>query len=227
MAPGDRPTLARPHAVAAIILAGGTSQRMGTDKLVLTLEGRSLLQRAVHAARRVTDQVVVAGPPREALGDLVHFVGEDPPLGGPLAGLAAALEVLPADVDEVLVLAGDLAHPDETVDLLSSALAHPPVPDQPTDDQPTHHQPTDDQTSQQPFDGVALVDDEGFTQFLAARYLRPPLAALVGTPQQARDRGVHRALGSLHLRLIHAPTSAIVDLDTPEQARAAGVYDTL
>ena len=200
MAPGGRST------TAAIILAGGTSQRMGTDKLALTLEGRSLLQRAVHAAHRVSDRVLVAGPSREGLGGSVGFVAEDPPLGGPLAGLAAALAVLPPDVDQVLVLAGDLAHPDETVDLLTD-----PLPD----------------AGEPPLDGAALVDAEGFTQFLAARYLRRPLAALVGTPEHARNRGVHRALKPLRLRLIPAPTSAVSDLDTPEQAREAGVYDTL
>ncbi|MGJ6980498.1 molybdenum cofactor guanylyltransferase [Aestuariimicrobium soli] len=188
---------------AAIILAGGTSERMGTDKLALEIAGQTLLDRAVAAASSVAKTIVVAGTPRP-LGtpEPVTFVLENPPLGGPLAGIAAALASLPAEVDEVLVLAGDLAHPDEVVALLTES----PRPSTTTEGR----------------DGLALVDDESFVQYLAACYRRTALAAAIGSPDDARDRGVRRVLHTLDLATIPAPTSAVADLDTPDQARDAG-----
>lgn len=185
--------------IAAIILAGGTSRRMGSDKLDLTIDGQTLLIRAIDACAALAHPIVVAGPPRPMPSEHaeVTFVTEDPPLGGPTAGIAAALSQLPADIAEVLVLAGDLARPAQVVSLLA-----PPIPDD--------------------HDGLALADDEGFTQYLAARYHRPALDAAIASAGEVRDRGVWSTLKALRLALVAAPTSAVADLDTPEQASAAG-----
>ena len=47
--------------VAAFILAGGKSTRMGTDKAFVVLEGRMLLARALDAARALTSDVRIVG----------------------------------------------------------------------------------------------------------------------------------------------------------------------
>jgi molybdopterin-guanine dinucleotide biosynthesis protein A len=93
--------------LAAAVLAGGASRRMGTDKASIEVGGVTLAQRAATAARAVADPVVLvapAGHPAAGLGPpVLHDPGE-----GPLAAVATALAGL--DADRVLVLAAD--HPD-------------------------------------------------------------------------------------------------------------------
>jgi molybdenum cofactor cytidylyltransferase len=45
--------------VTAVVLAAGSSTRMGRNKLLLELDGESLVRRAVRAAREAVDRVVV------------------------------------------------------------------------------------------------------------------------------------------------------------------------
>lgn len=75
----------------AVILAGGDSRRMGQDKAMLSLHGRTLLQHVKDSVGQVFSQVIVSvRQPRAGLG--LPQVCDALPDGGPLAGLAAALE---------------------------------------------------------------------------------------------------------------------------------------
>lgn len=102
-----------PVGTLAVILAGGRARRLGgVDKTRLDVAGRSALERVIAACP--ADSVVVVGPPGP-LPPGVHQVQEDPPFGGPLAGLGCAITMLPqllgasADaVRDVLVLGGDM-----------------------------------------------------------------------------------------------------------------------
>ena len=78
--------------MTVVILAGGQSRRMGRDKLFLTLEGETLLARAVRRYSEVFPRVLVsvAGPEKfPELGDRRVF--DRYPGAGPLAGLHAGL----------------------------------------------------------------------------------------------------------------------------------------
>ena len=70
------------------VLIGGSSTRMGADKAQVTIEGKTLLERAADAAASVGDVVVVGGAPNP-------YARHVPDLRtgrmGPLAGLEAAL----------------------------------------------------------------------------------------------------------------------------------------
>jgi molybdopterin-guanine dinucleotide biosynthesis protein A len=92
---------------AAVLLAGGRGSRMGgVHKPALVVAGSTLLDRciqAVHDAR----PVVVVGP-ETATAAPVLWTREQPPGGGPVAGLAAGLELI-GDAVTVAVLAADLA----------------------------------------------------------------------------------------------------------------------
>ena len=89
--------------VAAFILAGGKSTRMGADKAFVTLDGRRLLARALDLARSVTSDVRV-------VGDAAKFrtfapVVEDVFRGcGPLAGIHAALRASSAELNLMLAV---------------------------------------------------------------------------------------------------------------------------
>lgn len=177
-----------------ILLGGGRSARMGTDKLALSLDGATLGERALGALLGVAGRVVVVSPPRRELERPgVEFALEDPPFGGPVAGIAAGLARLDGD-GEVYVLAGDLADPARAIAVLERAV-------------PGH-------------DGVALVDPEGWPQYLAARYDVAALRrALAG---EVRDRSVRGSLSGLRLALVPVDGGVTADLDTPDQARQAG-----
>lgn len=184
----------------AIVLGGGRSSRMGTDKLALVLDGRSLLERATGAAFAWADAVVVAGDrPQPWVGDpRVRFRPEEPRFGGPVAGIAAALDDL-VDAEEILLLAGDLADPAGVVTLLADAEWGPA--------------------------GVVLEDDEGWPQYLAGCYRAEALTAAVAALPHARDVSVRRLLRGLRLARRRVDGRTVLDLDTPEVAKLVGAED--
>jgi molybdopterin-guanine dinucleotide biosynthesis protein A len=95
---------------AAIVLAGGQARRMGgVLKPLLRVGGVPMIHRVLTAVREAgADPIVVVGP-----SELDIHIGwayrtqEDPPGGGPVAGIHAGLELC-ADADEVAVVGGDL-----------------------------------------------------------------------------------------------------------------------
>jgi molybdenum cofactor guanylyltransferase len=100
--------------VAAAVLAGGASRRMGRDKATMAVGGVELAARVLAAAARVAHPVVLVAPEGHPARRLAARAIADPGLG-PLAALAAALDVL--DAAHVLVLAAD--HPGLRVELLA------------------------------------------------------------------------------------------------------------
>ncbi len=52
-------------AYGGYVLAGGRSSRMGTDKAMLMLEGRTLLERAASAVESATGVAVIVGDPTQ------------------------------------------------------------------------------------------------------------------------------------------------------------------
>ena len=76
--------------VAAFVIAGGQSSRMGRDKAFLTLGGSTLLERALAVARCVSQEVAIVGPREKfaAYGSVIEDVYRGQ---GPLAGIHAAL----------------------------------------------------------------------------------------------------------------------------------------
>jgi molybdopterin-guanine dinucleotide biosynthesis protein A len=108
----------------AIILAGGSSQRLdGADKPGVDLNGSTLLDRAVVAAKGAA-RVIVVGPRRD-VGHDVEWAQEDPPGSGPVAAIAAALPLVREDF--ALVLAADLPWVGAAVPLLLTAASNTEV----------------------------------------------------------------------------------------------------
>ena len=79
---------------SGIVLAGGTAARMdGVDKAGLELGGRTLLEWTIDAFLDA-DEVVVVGPRSVPTTRPVTFTREDPPKGGPVAGLLTGVDAL-------------------------------------------------------------------------------------------------------------------------------------
>lgn len=172
------------------VLAGGRSRRMGTDKALISLDGVTLVERAVDALRSAgADPVVVIGgdrPAIEALG--LDAVDDVWPGEGPLGGIITALRTV--TTDSVAVLSCDLtAASPLAVRRVADALADADV-------------------------SVPVVD--GRVQWLHAVWRRRGLAAL----ESAFDDGVRaprHAVASLHVA--HLPDGDprwYHDADRPE-----------
>lgn len=90
---------------AGIVLAGGASTRMGCDKALLQLDGRSLLARAVGLLQAAGAEPVVVSGARAGYDSVADAYPERGPLGGLASVLSARaalrerlLLVLPVDV---------------------------------------------------------------------------------------------------------------------------------
>ena len=104
-----------------VVLAGGASRRFGSDKLAAQVGGRPLLDLTL-ASVPAELPVVVVGPERPVDRE-VTVVREDPPGGGPAAGLVAGLRTaLAAGADRVVTLPGDAPGAGSAVPLLLAAL---------------------------------------------------------------------------------------------------------
>jgi molybdopterin-guanine dinucleotide biosynthesis protein A len=91
--------------VSAYILAGGKSSRMGSDKALLELNGRTLLRRAVELTKTVTDRVTIVGDPAKfsAFGPVISDIHAG---RGPLGGIHSAL--MNSQTELNLIVAVDL-----------------------------------------------------------------------------------------------------------------------
>jgi molybdopterin-guanine dinucleotide biosynthesis protein A len=109
------PPGAPPVRAAGAVLTGGSSQRMGTDKALLELDGTVLACRVAGAltAAGCAPVVAVGGDASRLARHGLTVVADRHPGEGPLGAIITVLEHLePLDVEVVVVLACDLADAD-------------------------------------------------------------------------------------------------------------------
>ena len=191
--------------VGAVLLVGGEGRRMGgIAKPLLTLEGRSLLTRTVEALVDAgVGPIVAVGPVLEESADVV-WTREEPPLSGPVAGIAAGLARMPAE--RVLILAGDLARPDAVVHGLLSHRA-------------------DDAGAAASVDGVVFSAD-GQPQWLAGLYRTASVRRALDMIETDRNASVHALLGGLAIEWIVDQEGITADIDVPaDLARARQEFE--
>lgn len=205
--PGAR---ARAFTLDAVILAGGRSSRLGgTPKAELEVGGVRLVDLAVAAAVAAgAGRTVVAGPPGLVAPPVISR-REDPPFGGPVAGVAAALDALPhaephaeTDAAWVLVLSCDLPHARAVAVALADAARAATV------------SPSGDG-----IDGICL--DDGRPQWLTAVYRRARLDEALARLGAVRDASVGALVGGLRLDRIADVDGLAADVDTWADLRRA------
>jgi molybdopterin-guanine dinucleotide biosynthesis protein A len=78
--------------IAASILAGGASRRMGTDKSQLILDGRSFVEHVAAALARISSEITVVGKGKPAADSTkLRYVPDIYPNWGALGGVHTAL----------------------------------------------------------------------------------------------------------------------------------------
>jgi len=86
----------------AIILAGGKSSRMGTDKGMLSINGRTMLEHICKQLRGTFGQILISAGDAEKYGFAGFEVVRDKiPGQGPLMGIASALEASANEINFV------------------------------------------------------------------------------------------------------------------------------
>jgi molybdopterin-guanine dinucleotide biosynthesis protein A len=100
--------MALDHPTPVLVLAGGASRRMGTDKRLMHVEGTPMLLRTLKRVAPAPTLVVVdpRDPPTIPLPGHARLVLDTRPGEGPLAALEAGL--LATDAPVVMVVGGDM-----------------------------------------------------------------------------------------------------------------------
>lgn len=115
--PRDEPQASVPHAakIAAVVLAAGTSSRMGSNKLLAELSGKPLLRHAVEAALGSAARPVIvvtghdADKVKAALAGLdITFVDNPNYAEGLSTSLKAGIRAAPQECDGAMILLGDM-----------------------------------------------------------------------------------------------------------------------
>jgi len=176
-----------------IVLCGGTSRRMaGRDKTRELLAGTTVLDHLLSDLP--SGWAVVCVGDERATTRSVRWCRESPAGGGPVAGIAAGLEAVDAEI--CVVVGGDMPFAAVALPTLVSAL----------DAQPG-------------LDAVLATDPGGHRQPLLAAYRCEALrAALPLEPAGARLMAV---VDSLQIDTVGCEATTTLDVDTPEALEQA------
>lgn len=174
----------------ALILAGGRGRRLGgRDKSAVPVAGRTLLSRVLLATTGAR-QVVVVGPVE--VPDGVRQVTEDPPGGGPVAGIVAGVAALDDPAPWTCVLAVDQPGAAHALAPITAALGS-----------------MDDEV-----DAVCHRDDAGHPQWLLAAYRHQGLLAATAPHGTGHGVPVGRLVAPLRFDYLHTGAEHVGDVDT-------------
>lgn len=184
----------------AVVLAGGAAQRLGgVSKPDLELGGRRLVDGVIVAVADAREIVVVGDV---AVPSGVHRALEDPPLGGPVAGVAAGLarlgELAPVPAWTAL-LACDLADPLPALGRLIAAWSYA---------QRREDIGTDEH------DGWCLADSTGHPQWLLGIHRTASLRRALARLDSPRDTSMHSLFAESTLVTVPADDDEVADIDT-------------
>lgn len=173
--------------LGAIVLSGGSAVRFqGADKASIEVGGATLLEHALAALVEVPEVVVVGGEVPTLRP--VTFLREDPPGGGPAAGVLAGLSGFPRTPRQIVVLAVDM--PLVTTATVSRLLLSTAA------------------------DGALLVDESGRRQYLCAAYRTAALLAAAPPVEQRHGLPMRTLVGALRLAEVPAVGWESRDVDT-------------
>ena len=182
-----------------IVLSGGTSSRFGSDKSAAILGHKELIHHVLTGIPNEFDIIVVG--PNPLLNDVTYrCIQENPIGGGPVAGIAAALEICESEF--VGVIATDMPFAVSHMVHLLSAMN------------------SDD-------DAAMYVDSKGFKQPLAAMYRREGIEMALAQLGYVQGQSMRNLMTHLAIHEIHMSSEvekAMIDVDTPHDLTLAIEY---
>jgi molybdopterin-guanine dinucleotide biosynthesis protein A len=175
--------------LGGIVLTGGAAVRFqGADKAGIEVGGATLLEHVLGALAEVPDVVVVG--PEVVTSRPVTFLREDPPGGGPAAGLLAGLRGFPRAPRQVVALAVDMP-------LVTTATVRRLM-----------------LSAEE--DGAVLVDDDERVQYLCALYRTDALLAAAPAAGEEHGLSMRALVAGLLLGRVPALAWEAQDVDTWE-----------
>ncbi|MGN7248466.1 molybdenum cofactor guanylyltransferase [Janibacter anophelis] len=197
--------MSEPTPFDAVVLAGGAAERLGgASKPDVELDGRRLLDRVLVSVSDARE-IAVVGDVAVPAG--VHRTLEDPPLGGPVAGVAAGLDALAeagvgtddGPAEWTVLLACDLADPLPALGRLLAAWSFA-------------HRSDDVDTDEH--DGWCLADATGHPQWLLGIHRTASLRRALDRLGSPRDRSMRSLLEASVLVTVPASDDDVADIDT-------------
>lgn len=88
--------------VTAILLAGGSSSRMGTEKGLVLLNGKPLLEYALETLQSVFDKIIISSNSKAFNGYSRPVVADEFPDCGPLSGIYSGMRTMQTNYAFVL-----------------------------------------------------------------------------------------------------------------------------
>jgi molybdopterin-guanine dinucleotide biosynthesis protein A len=161
---------------SVIVLSGGTNKRFGSDKSQALLKGVTLLDHVLSYIPAGIKTVIVG-----------KDVFEQPPLGGPVAGIARGVQEV--DTEYVAIAAVDMPYGSSLFPQLLEAI-------------------TDD--------AAMPVDSQGFKQPLCGIYRRQALLAALAKLGDVHGQSMRVLCDLLVIDEVKVDAGALVDIDTPE-----------
>ena len=161
---------------SVIVLSGGTNKRFGSDKSQALLKGVTLLGHVLSYIPAGIKTVIVG-----------KDVFEQPPLGGPVAGIARGVQEV--DTEYVAIAAVDMPYGSSLFPQLLEAI-------------------TDD--------AAMPVDSQGFKQPLCGIYRRQALLAALAKLGDVHGQSMRALCDLLVIDEVKVDAGALVDIDTPE-----------
>ena len=179
---------------SAIILTGGTSKRFGSDKAEAKIAGRALIDHLIDA---IPEQVpiIVVGPVRDNFEARIQVTQETPALGGPVAAIAAGLELVRTEL--AAVFATDMPFSPSLIPQLMNAMSNESYES----------------------DAVLPIDSNGFAQPLCALYRVDALVKALLTFETISGQSMRNLLAVMrvaHIEIDNRGVRSLVDIDTQD-----------
>jgi molybdenum cofactor cytidylyltransferase len=188
--------------VVILLLAAGSSSRMGEPKMLLPLDGEPLVRRSARRGLESgADEVVAVIPPgdaaiRSALDGLVLTIAERSSTNGPISdSIHAGLDAVRPDTTAVVILLADMVH--VTSAMLREIVVAARAPDTPI--------------------VVSCYGDVNAPPLAFPHRLFPELRTATGDAVGKEVVARHRD----EVRVLHWPPEALRDVDTPADYRDA------
>ena len=166
---------------SAIVLSGGTNKRFGSDKAAALLHGVTLLDHVLSFIPKEIKRVIVG-----------KDVFEEPPLGGPVAGIARGLQEI--DTEFVAVAAVDMPYGSALFSQLISSIKS---------------------------DAAMPIDADGFKQPLCGIYRRVALLSAIEKLGNPHGQSMRALCELLVIDEVQVDARALIDIDTPEDLISA------
>lgn len=196
---------------AIIILAGGTAARLGgVSKPDFKVGGRRLIDILFDQLDAIgfAGEAIVVAPADVAVRPGVVLTLEDPPHGGPLAGIGAGVRALTINDDDLVAIATcDAPVAVRLLPQMASVLNGGLTNDGLANDGPSD--------ARRP-DGVVPLNVRDWPQYAHGLYRAGALRSLAFE----RDGSVRRAFCGLDLATVRDDAGHCIDVDTSEDAQA-------